>query len=122
MFEIRVEDHFAAAHFLSDYHGKCERLHGHNYRVRAWARGDKLKTGGMLLDFAVFKKALGEITGELDHRHLNEHPFFADGSPSAERLAFYIFNEVKKRNPDIPLHRIDVFETEKNMASWINPD
>ena len=52
MYEVRVESEFAAAHFLSDYNGKCENLHGHNYRVRAFVKGFALAEGGMLLDFA----------------------------------------------------------------------
>lgn len=56
MFEIRVEAEFSAAHFLTHYHGKCERLHGHNYRVFAHARGSNLGEGGMLLDFGVLKR------------------------------------------------------------------
>nr|MDA8410150.1 6-carboxytetrahydropterin synthase [Treponema sp.] len=58
MYYVRVEADFAAAHFLSHYHGKCERLHGHNYRVRAWARGAGLGDGGMVLDFGELKGAL----------------------------------------------------------------
>lgn len=118
MFEIRVEGHFAAAHFLNDYNGKCERLHGHNYRVRAWARGEQLNSGGMLIDFSLFKKALKEMTETLDHRHLNEIPFFSKGDPSAERIALYLFEGIAERYPEIPLFRVDVYETEKNMASF----
>jgi len=57
MYQARVESEFSAAHFLSHYHGKCERLHGHNYRVRLWAKGEKLDAGGMLADFTLLKKA-----------------------------------------------------------------
>ena len=71
MFEIRVEAEFSAAHFLTHYHGKCERLHGHNYRVFAHARASNLGEGGMLLDFGVLKKALRDVCGELDHRNLS---------------------------------------------------
>lgn len=119
MFEIRVEDHFAAAHYLAHYHGKCERLHGHNYRVRAWVRGEELSAGGMLLDFSILKKNLAAILETLDHRHLNELDFFASGEPSAERIAHYIGQEFQRCHPEIPIYRIDVFETEKNMASWV---
>ena len=55
MYEVRVEADFAAAHFLRDYHGKCENVHGHNYKVYAHVRGAELDAGGMLFDFAVLK-------------------------------------------------------------------
>ena len=58
MFEVRVEADFAAAHFLKDYNGKCENLHGHNYRVFAHVRGNNLNEGGMLLDLLLLKDAL----------------------------------------------------------------
>ncbi|MBN2510925.1 MAG: 6-carboxytetrahydropterin synthase QueD [Spirochaetales bacterium] len=118
MYHIRVEDSFAAAHFISDYHGKCERLHGHNYRVRVHAAGDTLTEGGMLIDFGVLKKALKEVLSGIDHTHLNEHPAFTHGNPSAEHIAEYIYAELESRLPAAPLNRVEVFETEKNMAAY----
>ncbi len=120
MFEIRVEADFSAAHFLSDYHGKCENLHGHNYRVFAHARGAVLDDGGMLCDFSVLKKALRSVCGELDHANLNELPVFSN-NPSAERIACYIFGELKKLLPEVPLSAVDVFETPSSRARFI-PD
>jgi 6-pyruvoyltetrahydropterin/6-carboxytetrahydropterin synthase len=118
VFTIRVEDSFAAAHYLSHFHGKCENLHGHNYRVRAAAQGETLGRGGMLLDFGVLKGALREVTGELDHSLLNEHPAFAEGDPSAELIARYIYRRLREQLPDAPLHYVEVFETEKNVARY----
>ncbi len=118
MFEIRVEADFSAAHFLSDYHGKCENLHGHNYKVYAHARGNVLDQGGMLCDFSVLKNALREVCGKLDHSNLNDMPVFSD-NPSAERIAYYIFNELKKSLPDVPLYAVDVFETPSSRARFI---
>lgn len=118
MFEIRVEADFAAAHFLTNFHGKCERLHGHNYQVFAHARGKTLSEGGMLLDFGILKKALREVCDELDHQHLNEISFFGD-DPSAEKIAMYIFEGIKKRLPECPLYAVDVFETPTSRAKYI---
>ena len=86
MYEVRVEADFAAAHFLRDYHGKCENLHGHNYKVYAHVSGNKLNEGGMLLDFTFLKTALRDVCKELDHTNLNDNPVF-DQNPSAERIA-----------------------------------
>jgi len=117
MYSVRVESDFAAAHHLSHYHGKCERLHGHNYRVRVWARGETLGEGGMLLDFGVLKGALREVLSGLDHSDLNAIPEFA-GDPSAERIARYIFSRLNERLPDAPLSSVEVYETPTSMARY----
>jgi 6-pyruvoyltetrahydropterin/6-carboxytetrahydropterin synthase len=121
MFQVRVEDNFAAAHFLIHYHGKCENLHGHNYRVRVFAEGSELDEGGMLLDFGMLKKALKMVTDQIDHSLLNENENFKEREPSAELIAFHIYKSLKKEMPNAPVSRVEVFETEKNMAAYI-PD
>ncbi len=117
MYRIRVEAEFAAAHFLSHYRGKCERLHGHNYRVRAWARGEKLGPGGMLLDFGELKLALRAVLEALDHSNLNDIPSF-EGDPSAERIAEHVFRALAERLPGSPLEAVEVFETPTSMARY----
>ena len=122
MFKARVEADFAAAHFLSNYHGKCENLHGHNYRVRLWVRGNDLDEGGMLVDFGQLKKILREITARLDHKNLNDFPMFKN-DPSAERIAQYIFDEAEKLFPGMNINpeklwAVDVYETPVNMARY----
>lgn len=117
MFEVRVEAEFAAAHFLADYHGKCERLHGHNYRVLAHARGTELDPGGMLVDFGVLKKALRDVCASLDHSNLNDLPEFSN-NPSAERIARWVFGRVRELLPDCPLAAVDVYETPTSRARY----
>lgn len=117
MFEVSVEADFAAAHFLTDYHGKCERLHGHNYRVVAHARGTELDSGGMLIDFGILKGALRDVCSTLDHSNLNDIASF-DGNPSAERIARYIFEAIMNACPQIPLYALDVYETPTNRARY----
>ncbi len=122
MYTIRVEADFAAAHFLRHYHGKCERLHGHNYRVRVWARGKELSEGGMLIDFGVLKEGLRTVLGQLDHRNLNDIAYFQD-DPSAERIARYVFEELtallkEQHLPYDLLWAVDVFETPTSMARY----
>jgi 6-pyruvoyltetrahydropterin/6-carboxytetrahydropterin synthase len=117
MYLVRVEADFSAAHFLAHYRGKCERLHGHNYKVRAWARGSDLNSGGMLLDFGELKSALRSVLEGLDHSLLNDNAVFED-DPSAERIAEFLFKELSLRLPGAPLHAVDVFETETSMARY----
>lgn len=130
MFEVRVEADFAAAHFLKDYNGKCENLHGHNYKVFAHVKGEVLNEGGMLMDFSLLKKALRTVCKQLDHTNLNDLSVFKQ-NPSAERIAMYIFDgilaELKKEGLDLTfcngksgpiLSAVDVFETETSRARY----
>ena len=130
MFEVRVEADFSAAHFLRDYNGKCENLHGHNYKVFAHVRGFKLNEGGMLMDFSKLKAALRAVCKEIDHTNLNDMPIF-DQNPSAERIAMYIYDGIidkckadridltyspEKQEPF--LLGVDVFETDTSRARY----
>ena len=130
MFEVRVTADFAAAHFLRDYNGKCENLHGHNYKVYAHVCGPELNEGGMLLDFTKLKTALREVCKQLDHTNLNDMPVF-DQNPSAERIAKYIYDGIisllKNEGIDLSyckekstpsLYCVDVFETETSRARY----
>ncbi len=122
MFTVRVEADFAAAHFLSHYHGKCEHLHGHNYKVRLWVKGDNLDEGGMLVDFGILKKVLRHIATGLDHSNLNDFPVF-ENDPSAERIAKYIYDEAEKlflsMNVDPEkLYAVEVYETPTSMVRY----
>ena len=122
MFTVRIEDSFAAAHYIKNYHGKCENLHGHNYKVRVYVKGNELDKGGMLLDFSILKKALKEIFKDLDHKNLNEIELFDKYDPSAELIAKYIFDRLIPLLPEegvrYNLSKVEIFETEKNMAVY----
>ena len=130
MFEVRVTADFAAAHFLKDYNGKCENLHGHNYKVYAHVRGSILNEGGMLMDFSKLKGALRQVCKQLDHTNLNDLAVF-DNNPSAERIAMYIYDGIvsllKNEGIDLSytpgkqeavLFAVDVFETETSRARY----
>ena len=139
-----MEADFAAAHFLKDYHGKCENLHGHNYKVYVHVRGEVLDNGGMLMDFSILKKNLREICNTMDHTNLNElkdsqGTLIFDNNPSAERIATYIDNKLRdalepylsstqtasisngaSTPKTIPyIYAVDVFETETSRARYI---
>ena len=126
MYTVRTEDTFAAAHLLKDYHGKCENIHGHNYKVRIYCCGNKLAKGGMLIDFAILKKILKSVLKELDHQNLNEIPFFKKNDPSTELIAEYLFNKIdskiKEHSDMCYLKRVDVFESNENLAIFTKQD
>jgi 6-pyruvoyltetrahydropterin/6-carboxytetrahydropterin synthase len=97
VYEVTVEGRFSAAHNLRDYQGDCERLHGHNYQVRATVRVEQLGADGLGVDFRELKAALEEVLDELDHRYLNKDVAdFAEGglNPTTENLAKLVFDRL----------------------------
>ncbi len=116
MFVVTVEDSFSAAHYLAGHKGKCEKLHGHNYRVRVSAAEQTLDDQSMVIDFGILKNELKKILEKLDHSFLNEHKDFADGKPTAERIAYHIYCGLEKALPAVRITKVIVFETEKNSA------
>lgn len=102
---------FAASHFLTKYHGKCENLHGHNYKIIITIEGP-VKDDGMVLDFKILKQTVNEkVIDLLDHTHLND----TLENPSAENLAVWIWDKIKD---DLPLKKIAVYETDDYLAEY----
>ena len=120
MYIINVRSHYDSAHFLRDYHGKCEQLHGHRYEVEATFAFEELGEGGMAWDFTEAKAALREITCELDHRNINELPPFTEIEPSAENQARFIFQELRRRAGEAGTHLlyVRVWETPNQWAQY----
>ncbi len=101
IFEVMIERHFSSAHQLRGYKGKCENLHGHNYKIEIFARGAELNNVGLLVDFGDLKDAADDIVRYLDHRNLNElPPFDEELNPSADYLARYILECLASRIDD----------------------
>jgi 6-pyruvoyltetrahydropterin/6-carboxytetrahydropterin synthase len=98
MYTVSVFQYFSSAHFLREYKGKCEKLHGHNWKVTVEVSGNGLDTTDLLVDFGVLKKHLSDVLGGLDHRVLNDEvEYFKKANPSAEQIARYIYAEMKQR-------------------------
>uniref|UniRef100_A0A7C9JCR9 6-carboxy-5,6,7,8-tetrahydropterin synthase n=1 Tax=Muribaculaceae bacterium Z82 TaxID=2304548 RepID=A0A7C9JCR9_9BACT len=137
MYGLRTESEFDAAHFLTDYHGKCENLHGHRWRVVAYLEAEALETSGtqkdMVVDFGVFKSALRELTEELDHRFIVEEGSLATDTvacleregfclftvpfrTTAENLARYLFDRLASQG--LPVSQVEVYETPTNCAIY----
>ncbi len=123
MYEISVEQEFDAAHALRGYEGKCERLHGHRFRVAVTIRASKLNDIGLAFDFTLLKKQLGDVLGALDHTSLNETPPFDRINPSSENIAFTVYREMKSRLSDVPvsLAKVEVWESPTSRAEY-RPD
>src|SRR5947209_14248507 len=108
MFEVTVEESFAAGHYLRNYKGKCENPHGHNYKVLVTLRGQELDKAGLLLDFKDLKGALREVIERLDHQMINEVDPFKVVNPSAENLARYFYDETNTRLRSLTKGRVSV--------------
>ena len=120
MYEISVEQDFDAAHFLRGYGGKCERQHGHRFRVQATLRMGKLNELGLAYDFTVLKKHLKDIVTLLDHVPLNETLPFDKINPSSENIARTIFNDLKTRLGEAggALHSVAVWESPESHVTY----
>jgi 6-pyruvoyltetrahydropterin/6-carboxytetrahydropterin synthase len=119
MYHLRVFDYFSSAHFLQGYQGKCESLHGHNWKVEAEVEGEKLDNLGMLLDFKILKEILSNVLKKVDHCILNEIEEFKNSNPSAELIAKYIYKELKELLPaDVDISAVSVWETERSQAIY----
>ena len=123
MFKLKVEGAFEAAHRIVGYPGKCNRLHGHNWRVEIELIGSELDELGMLVDFGEAKKYLSEVLNTLDHNYINDLPSFSDKNPTAENLAKYIYDELDKRLKDkqATLTSVSVYESPHSSVTYI-PD
>ncbi|OPY64904.1 MAG: 6-carboxy-5,6,7,8-tetrahydropterin synthase [Syntrophorhabdaceae bacterium PtaU1.Bin034] len=123
MFTLFVRETFAAAHKLDLYEGKCEELHGHNFRVEALFKGDKVGREGMLLDFTVLKAYLREIVSDLDHKYLNDIPFFKERASSSEYLALYIHDRLKDmvKKDGVTVSEVRVWESDNAYAAYGEP-
>jgi 6-pyruvoyltetrahydropterin/6-carboxytetrahydropterin synthase len=123
MFEVTVEDSFAAGHALRGYRGKCENPHGHNYRVRVTLAGDQLDDIGLLYDFKDLKAAMAEVIDRLDHQFLNDVEPFQRLNPSAENLARYFYEETRQRlqvatDGRVKVKEVTVWETDTTTARY----
>ena len=123
MYQITVEQHFDAAHFLRGYQGKCEALHGHRFRVVVNIRAAGVNDIGIAYDFAQLKQHLGDILVRFDHTCLNDVPPFDKINPSSENIAFTTYNELKLKLAGAPvsLSCVEVWESPQSGVSY-SPD
>ena len=138
MYGLKTEAAFDSAHFLADYYGKCENLHGHRWRVVVYLQQEHLGSEGtmrdMVLDFGVFKQAVRALAEELDHTFLVEDGTLqpatvaaleAEGfsltvlpfRTTAENLARYFAERLTAQG--LPVSQVDMYETPNNCAIWI---
>jgi 6-pyruvoyltetrahydropterin/6-carboxytetrahydropterin synthase len=114
MYEVTVEESFAAGHYLRNYKGKCENPHGHNYKVRVTLCGAALDKAGLLLDFKDLKEVMKHVIDRLDHQMLNDIEPFKELNPSAENIAKYFYDQAGVRLKSVTGGRVAV----KDVTIW----
>ncbi len=120
MYEVSVQQHFDAAHYLRGYQGKCENLHGHRFQVVAKVRAEQIDEVGLAYDFVQLRQQLGEIVGRFDHTCLNEVPPFDKINPSSENIAFTIYSELQTllRREKASIASIQVWESPHSCVTY----
>ena len=116
MYSLKVEGTFSSAHNLRGYKGKCEDLHGHNWRVEIIVKSKDLDNIGMVLDFKCLKNKLNAVLEKMDHKYLNKLSFFKRINPTSENIAKYIYNELKTGIP--LLKNVTVWENSTSAATY----
>ena len=137
MYSLKTESAFDSAHFLTDYDGKCENLHGHRWRVVAYIEVEELQDSGtmkdMVVDFTVFKRDVRALALELDHTFIVEEGslapetvaalegesfrlYFVPFRTTSENLAKYFFERLADMG--YPVSQIEMYETPNNCAIY----
>jgi 6-pyruvoyltetrahydropterin/6-carboxytetrahydropterin synthase len=120
MFEIKIVTQFAAAHRLRNFQGKCEQLHGHNWKVEVNVRATHLDSTGLVRDFGEIKAMTREVLNELDHHYLNELAPFLQENPSSEHIARYLFQRLNRLLNDdrVKVSHVSVWESDTSRATY----
>ena len=120
MYVSSITASFAAAHFLRNYGGKCENLHGHNWRIEVRAECTDLDEAGMGMDFTVLRRETDKVLASLDHTVLNELPTFGELNPSSENIARHIFTELEGLVNDgrVKIRKVRAWESDTSWAEY----
>ncbi len=120
MYEVTIRMHFDAAHFLREYGGRCENMHGHRYEVEVAVESAELNEIGLVFDFTRFKAAVGDLLARFDHHCMNEVPPFDRINPSAENIARTVFEDLGPRLAGTPVRLAwtRVYESPDSWATY----
>jgi 6-pyruvoyltetrahydropterin/6-carboxytetrahydropterin synthase len=120
-YEVMIERNFSSAHQLRGYKGKCENLHGHNYKIEIFAKGEELNNIGLSIVFVDLKRAADDVVKYFDHRNINElPPFDEELNPSAENLARFILEYLNREVSDerVKIYKVRCYETPTSVATY----
>jgi 6-pyruvoyltetrahydropterin/6-carboxytetrahydropterin synthase len=121
-FTVKVEARFEAAHFLREYRGISEPLHGHSYKVEAdlAARGGGLDEDASAVDFVSAKRKLEQLAKKLDYACINDVPPFTEINPSAENIAEWFARELQAavEDEDAVVVAVTIWEGPVNSVTY----
>jgi len=121
MFEVTVQQTFAAGHALRNYRGKCENVHGHNYKVEVKVQGEQLDAAGLLVDFVELKRLMKGVIDYLDHQFINDLEPFTTLNPSAENIAKFFHDRISaglRAEVPVSITQVKVWETDTSSAVY----
>lgn len=120
MYEVSILTGFSSAHRLENYRGKCENLHGHNWKVEITVESDSLDETGLAMDFKDLKARAGVIIEELDHTNLSELPHFRKQNPTTENIARFIYEKMEGqlKGCNARISSVSVSESDSSRASY----
>ncbi|MCK4423549.1 MAG: 6-carboxytetrahydropterin synthase QueD [Candidatus Omnitrophica bacterium] len=120
MYKVTITDYFSGAHNLREYKGKCENLHGHNWKVEVTVTSKKLDNIGMVMDFKDLKKIVSNILSVLDHHYLNEISYFKQVNPTSENIAKFVYSRVQEKltPKQLKVDTVRIWETAGSAAAY----
>jgi 6-pyruvoyltetrahydropterin/6-carboxytetrahydropterin synthase len=119
MYELLVQSEFAAAHYLREYEGKCENLHGHNWKIEMVLRSSKVDRAGMLIDFKHARSILSSVLEAYDHRYLNDVGEFKDVNPTTENISRILYKAIGERLPEgVKVAKVTCWESDHCGSSY----
>ncbi len=120
MYELKVITNFSAAHQLENFHGACEDLHGHNWKIEVYVTSEALDKAGVVIDFRILKKHVNGVVSALDHKFLNDLGPFTNQNPSSENIARYVAEELARllEDPKVKVNRVTAWESETACATY----
>lgn len=120
MYRVNIIRTFESAHFLRNYKGKCENIHGHNYRVEVTGVCEYLGDDGLSVDFTVLHAETDRVLKTIDHTLLNDHPHFKTHNPSSECIARFLYDEIAPMLPEtLLLEKVRVWENDVQWAEYL---
>lgn len=120
MYEIVIKADFSAAHYLKGYKGRCGSLHGHNWLVEVSVLAKEVDNLGMGIDFCILKKESEKVLKGLDHKNMNDIPYFKKENPSSENIARFIYENIKTNlgKKNVRVNWVKVSETLNNSVTY----
>jgi len=119
MYELIIHDHFSSAHYLREYEGACENLHGHTWRVEVAIAGEQTDRIGLVMDFKDMKAKLKALMNRWDHVCLNDLDEFRQMNPSTENMARYVYQEFQRDlPPEVRMRHVRVWESDRASVRY----